>query len=155
VSLTAFSLAVLATSIGAGAAGAILGLGGGILLIPILTIFFGVDLHYAMGASIISVIATSSGAAASYLRTGLSNLRLGLFLAMATIAGALTGAVLAGVVPARWLELTLGLALSYSAFTTIRQLEDELPQGASEDRLAVRFSLEGTYHDMALRREVP
>ena len=82
-------------------------------------------------------------------------LRLGLFLAVATIGGALTGAVLAGVVPTRWLELTLGLALSYSAFTTIRQLEDELPQGASEDRLAVRFSLEGTYHDMALRREVP
>ena len=118
-------------------------------------IFFGVDLHYAMGASIISVIATSSGAAASYLRTGLSNLRLGLFLVVATIAGALTGAVLAGVVPTRWLELTLGLALSYSAFTTIRQLEDEVPPGVSADRLAIRFGLEGTYHDLALRREVP
>jgi uncharacterized protein len=72
----------------------VLGLGGGILLVPILTIFFGVDLHYAMGASIISVIATSSGAAAAYLRTGLSNVRIGFFLVMATISGALTGALL-------------------------------------------------------------
>ncbi|HEY4909674.1 MAG TPA: sulfite exporter TauE/SafE family protein, partial [Methylomirabilota bacterium] len=122
MSLTVFSVAVLFTSLGAGVVGAILGLGGGILLVPILTIFYGVDLHYAMGASIISVIATSSGAAASYLRTGLSNLRVGLFLVVATITGALTGAFLAGVVPTRWLELILGLALSYSAFTTIRQL---------------------------------
>jgi len=70
VSLSVFSVAVLFTSLGAGVVGAILGLGGGILLVPILTIFYGVDLHYAMGASIISVIATSSGAAASDLRTG-------------------------------------------------------------------------------------
>src|SRR5262252_10002599 len=99
--LTTFFFAVLFTSVAAGGVGAILGLGGGILLIPILTLFYGVDLHYAMGASIISVIATSSGAAASYLRTGLSNLRIGLFLVMATISGALVGAFLAGVVPVR------------------------------------------------------
>ncbi len=154
MSLTVFSLAVLFTSVGAGAVGSILGLGGGILLIPILTIFYGVDLHYAMGASIISVIATSSGAAASYLRTGLSNLRVGLFLVMATISGALVGALLAGVVPVRALELILGLALSYSAFTTIRQLHDELPEHLSEDRLALRFGLEGRYHDLRLEHEV-
>jgi hypothetical protein len=107
-----------------------------------------------MGASIISVIATSSGAAASYLRTGLSNLRIGLFLVMATITGALVGAFLAGVVPVRVLELILGLALSYSAFTMIRQLQDELPTHLSEDPLAIRFSLEGRYHDLRLEREV-
>jgi uncharacterized membrane protein YfcA len=154
VSLTVFSLAVLFTSVGAGAVGSILGLGGGILLIPILTIFYGVDIHYAMGASIISVIATSSGAAASYLRTGLSNLRVGLFLVMATISGALVGALLAGVVPVRALELILGLALSYSAFTTIRQLHDELPEHLGEDRHAIRFDLGGRYHDLRLQREV-
>lgn len=154
VSLAVFSLAVLATSLGAGVVGAILGLGGGILLVPILTVFYGVDLHYAMGASIISVIATSSGAAASYLRTGLSNLRIGLFLVVATISGALVGAVLAGVVPTRWLELILGLALSYSAYTTVRQLGDELPEGVSTDRLAIRFGLEGTYNDLRLGRHV-
>jgi uncharacterized membrane protein YfcA len=154
MSLTLFSLAVLFTSLGAGVVGAILGLGGGILLVPILTVFYGVDIHYAMGASIISVIATSSGAAASYLRTGLSNLRIGLFLVVATIAGALTGAFLAGVVPTRWLELILGLALSYSAYTTIRQLADELPENVSTDRLAIRFGLEGAYHDLRLQRHV-
>jgi uncharacterized membrane protein YfcA len=153
--LITFSLAVLFTSVGAGVVGAILGLGGGILLIPILTIFYRVDLHYAMGASIISVIATSSGAAASYLRTGLSNLRIGLFLVMATITGALVGAFLAGVVPVRALELILGLALSYSAFTIIRQLHDELPAHVPDDPLAIRFGLEGRYHDLRLERDVP
>jgi hypothetical protein len=153
--LIAFSVAVLFTSVGAGVVGAILGLGGGILLIPILTIFYRVDLHYAMGASIISVIATSSGAAASYLRTGLSNLRVGLFLVMATITGALVGAFLSRVVPVHVLELILGLALSYSAFTIIKQLQDELPTHLSEDLLALRFGLEGRYHDLRLDREVP
>ena len=92
--MTIFFVAVLLTSVGAGTVGAVLGLGGGILLVPILTIFFGVDLHYAMGASIISVIATSSGAAAAYLRTRLSNVRIGFFFVMETISGGLTGALL-------------------------------------------------------------
>src|SRR5215831_13095188 len=75
----------------------------GILLVPVLALYFGVDLRYAMGASIVSVIATSSGAAAAYLRTGLSNVRIGFFLVVATVSGAITGALLAGVVPTRWL----------------------------------------------------
>lgn len=95
MSLTLFSIAVLFTSVGAGVVAAILGLGGGILLIPILTVLYGVDIHHAMGASIISVIATSSGAAAWYLCTRLSNLRVGLFLVLATIRGAPVGALLA------------------------------------------------------------
>lgn len=152
--VTAFFFAVLATSTAAGTVGAILGLGGGILLVPILTLFFGVDMHYAMGASIISVIATSSGAAASYLRTGLSNVRIGLFLVMATISGALVGAALSGVAPVRWLELILGLALGYSAFTTIKQINVELPEEVPGDRLAMRFGLDGTYYDRLLDREV-
>jgi uncharacterized protein len=154
VPLIPFFCAVLLTSVAAGAVGAVLGLGGGILLVPILTIFYGVDLHYAMGASIISVIATSSGAAASYLRTGLSNVRIGLFLALATIAGALTGAELAGIAPVRWLELILGLALAYSAFTTIKQINVELPADVPNDWLAVRFGLEGVYYDLLLDQEV-
>ena len=118
----AFLAALVATSFGAGVVGAVLGLGGGILLVPLLTMVFGINLHYAMGASLISVIATSSGAAAMYLRSGLSNIRIGLFLAMATVTGALIGAALSGIVPARALELILGLALSYSGRTrTLRQ----------------------------------
>jgi uncharacterized membrane protein YfcA len=146
--------ALFATSVAAGAAGAILGLGGGILLIPILTLFYGVDLHYAMGASIVSVIATSSGAAAAYLRTRLSNVRIGLFLTLATVSGALVGAGLAGVVPVRALQLLLGLALGYSTFATMRQLRVELPESPEPDPLALRFGLEGTYYDAPLDREV-
>lgn len=152
--MTTFFVAVLFTSVGAGTVGAVLGLGGGILLVPILTIFFGVDLHYAMGASIISVIATSSGAAAAYLRTGLSNVRIGFFLVMATIAGALTGALLMNVVPVRWLELILGLALSYSVVATIRQINVELPREVPDDWVAMRFGLEGVYYDRHLGEEV-
>jgi uncharacterized membrane protein YfcA len=145
---------VLVTSVLAGGAGAILGLGGGILLIPILTLFYGVDLHYAMGASIVSVIATSSGAAAAYLRTSLSNVRIGLFLALATVSGALVGAALAGVAPTRALQLLLGLALAYSTLTTLRQLRIELPEVGEADPVAMRFSLEGSYYDSVLDREV-
>jgi len=150
-----FVLALFGTSVVAGGAGAVLGLGGGIMLIPILTIFFGVDLHYAMGASIVSVIATSIGAAAAYLRTSLSNLRIGLFLALATVSGALAGASLAGVAPTRVLQLLLGLALAYSTVTTLRQLRVELPPEPPEaDPLALQFGLEGTYYDAVLDRDV-
>jgi len=149
-----FMAALFVTSVAAGAAGAILGLGGGILLIPILTLFYGVDLRYAMGASIVSVIATSSGAAAAYLRTHLSNVRIGLFLTLATVSGALVGAGLAGVVPVRWLQILLGLALAYSAITTLRQLHVEIPDRIDADPLALRFGLEGTYHDGVLDRDV-
>jgi uncharacterized protein len=154
VSPLAFVAALFATSVLAGAAGAILGLGGGILLIPILTLFFGVDLHYAMGASIVSVIATSSGAAAAYLRTSLSNVRIGLFLALATVSGALVGAALAGVVPTRLLQLLLGLALAYSTLATLKQIRVELPPPSEADPLALRFGLEGVYYDAVLDRDV-
>ncbi len=150
----AFIAALFGTSLVAGGAGAVLGLGGGILLIPILTLFYGVDLRYAMGASIISVIATSSGAAATYLRTSLSNVRIGLFLTLATVAGALVGAALAGIVPIRALQLLLGLALAYSTVTTLRQLHVEVPEMGEAHPLALRFELEGSYYDVALDREV-
>lgn len=149
-----FVAALFVTSVVAGGVGAVLGLGGGILLIPILTLFYGVDLHYAMGASIVSVIATSSGAAAAYLRTSLSNVRIGLFLALATVAGALVGASLAGIVPTRALQLLLGLALAYSTVATLRQLRTELPEVGDGDPLAMRFGLEGTYYDAVLDRDV-
>lgn len=150
----AFLSALFVTAVGAGAIGAILGLGGGILLIPILTMFYGINVRYAMGASVVSVIATSSGAAAAFLGTGLSNIRIGLFLVLATVSGALTGAALVGIVPERVLELILGLALSYSAIATVRQLHVELPEDPPLDPLAVRFGLEGAYFDLRLGREV-
>jgi uncharacterized protein len=154
VSPLLFVMAVLGTSIGAGVAGAILGLGGGILLVPVLTMFFGVDLRDAMGTSIVSVVATSCGAAAAYLRSGLSNIRIGLFLSMATVSGAIVGAAAVGVVPERALALILGGALAYSGFVTLRQLNLDIPEAPPYDALTARFGLEGVYYDATLDREV-
>src|SRR3989441_1249461 len=154
VSDITFLSMVLATSAAAGVLGAILGLGGGILLVPLLTLFFGVSLPYAMGASILSVIATSCGAAAGHLTSGLANIRLGLFLALFTVTGALAGASLVGIVPARALQVLFGLALGYSAFTTVRQLHLEVAESLTADSLAHRFALDGMYHDPALGRDV-
>jgi uncharacterized membrane protein YfcA len=154
VSDLVFLGAVLASAAGAGVIGALLGLGGGILLVPMLTLFFGVSLPYAMGASIVSVIATSCGAAAGHLTSGLANVRLGLFLALSTVGGALVGALLVGVVPARFLEVLFGLALAYATFTTLRQLHVELPAALEADPLALRFGLTGSYHDHHLGRHV-
>ena len=149
-----FVALLFVTALLAGGVGAVLGLGGGILLVPLLTMFFGVNLHYAMGASLVSVIATSSGAAAAYLRRGMSNIRIGLFLVMATTGGAVVGATLTGIMPTRALELILGLALGYSAYTTIRMLNIELPPDLPVDPLALRFDLQGTYYDARLGQEV-
>jgi hypothetical protein len=150
----AFLSMILGTSTLAGVLGAILGLGGGILLVPLLTLFFGVSLPYAMGASVLSVIATSCGAAAGHLSSGLANIRLGLFLALFTVTGALVGASLVGVLPARVLQTLFGLALGYSAFTTIRQLHVEVVDTLVADPLAQRFALEGVYDDRVLGRAV-
>src|SRR5512141_1550874 len=98
-----FVLTVFAVSLAAGLLGSLLGLGGGIIVIPALTLLFHVDIRYAIGASIVSVIATSSGAAAAYVRDRLTNLRVAMVLELATTSGALTGAYLAGQLGGRWL----------------------------------------------------
>ena len=149
-----FILALFGTSVVTGALGAVLGLGGGTLLVPILTIFFGINLHYAMGASLVSVIATSSGAAAAFLWMGLSNIRVGLFFAVPTIVGAMVGATLVGIAPAWVIELIFGLAIGWAGLLTLRQRAT--PPGAvpEADPLAVSCALEGTYYDHALGCDV-
>src|SRR5437667_4050778 len=104
-----FTFLVWAGSLIAGFLGALTGLGGGVVLVPLLTIFFHVDLRYAIGASLVSVIATSSGAAAAYVREGYSNIRIGLFLEIATTVGALAGAFLATIVPSSALAVIFGV----------------------------------------------
>ena len=101
MTILAFTVLVFAGSLAAGLLGALTGLGGGVVLVPLLTLGFHVDLRYAIGASLISVIATSSGAAAAYVREGYSNVRIGMFLEVATTLGALLGAFLAAKVPTR------------------------------------------------------
>src|SRR5690348_14662707 len=100
-----FDLAVLAISVIAGLLGSLLGLGGGIIVIPVLTLWLHIDIRYAIGASIVSVIATSSGAAATYVRERLANLRVAMVLELATTTGAITGAALAGRISTRGLYL--------------------------------------------------
>jgi hypothetical protein len=113
-----FTCLVFAGSFAAGLLGSLTGLGGGVVLIPLLTLGFHVDLRYAIGASLISVIATSSGAAAAYVREGYSNVRIGMFLEVATTFGALLGAFLAARVPTRALAILFGLVLIYSAWVS-------------------------------------
>ena len=88
MSTLTFTALIALSSVGAGLIGALTGLGGGIILVPLLTLGFGVNVRYAAGASLVSVIATSSGAAASYVRDGFTNLRLGMLLEVATTLGA-------------------------------------------------------------------
>jgi uncharacterized membrane protein YfcA len=145
-------------SIGAGTLGALLGLGGGVIIIPMLTILFGLDIHYAVGASIVSVIATSSGAASTYVREHLTNLRVGMFLEIGTTLGAITGAYLAGILPVQLLYLTFAVVMGYSGVIMLRsRTEAYAPEGetAAPDALATKLRLDSSYYDHALQRQVP
>src|SRR6201981_1614722 len=111
-----FTLLVCAASLLAGLLGSLTGLGGGVVLVPLLTLFFKVDIRYAIGASLVSVIATSSGAAAAYVKEGFSNIRIGMFLEIATTVGALAGAFLAAFISTKALAMIFGIMLLYSAY---------------------------------------
>jgi uncharacterized protein len=149
-----FFLLVLGASLVAGLIGSLVGLGGGVFIVPILTLAFGLPIQEAVGASIVSVIATSSGAAAAYLRDRITNLRAGMFLEIATTIGAICGAFLAAIAPAGLLFLVFGLVLAVSAAPLVRQLGEELPRGVKNDVWARRLSLAGSYPDQVLGREV-
>lgn len=149
-----FILVVFTISVAAGLLGSLLGLGGGLILVPVLTLLLKVDIRYAVGASIVSVIATSSGAAAAYVRDRLANLRVAMFLEMATTAGALTGAFLAGVVGGRGLYLVFGGVMAYSAVAMLRKLSTRADAPVPPDALADRLALHGSYFDEATGREV-
>jgi uncharacterized membrane protein YfcA len=138
------TLLLAAGAMAAGFLGALTGLGGGVVIVPLLTLVFGVHIHYAIGASLVSVIATSSGAAAAYLKEGYSNIRIGMLLEIATTLGALAGAYLAAAIPTAATAVVFGLVLLFSAYLSFRQHEDrscpELP-----DRLASFLKLEGSF----------
>ena len=148
-------LGMFAVSIAAGLIGALAGVGGGILVIPVLTIGFGVDIRLAVGASIVSVIATSSGAAAAYVRDRMTDMRVGMFLELATTTGAVCGALLAAVVAPAFLYVLLGVVLLSSAGMQVARLGEETPPTSPPSALAVRLRLESSYPDRRLGREVP
>lgn len=139
-----FTLLIFTGALGAGLLGSLTGLGGGIVIIPLLTLVFKVDMHYAIGASLISVIATSSGAASAYVREGYSNIRIGMFLEIATTIGALVGAFLAGFLATNVIAIIFGVVLMYSAYLSNRPKPEFHPLLES-DPLAVKLRLPGTY----------
>jgi uncharacterized membrane protein YfcA len=147
-------LLIFGGAILAGVLGALVGLGGGILIVPLLTLAFGLPIHYAIGVSIIAVIATSSGAAAAYVRDHLTNLRIGLFLEIGTTIGAITGAFLAGLLAPSLLFVIFGIVLIISAFPLVLKLGEELPKGIRNDRWANWLHLSGNYPDKHLGKEV-
>jgi uncharacterized protein len=128
----------------AGFLGSLTGLGGGVVIVPLLTLGFGVDIRYAVGASLVSVIATSSGAAAAYVREGFSNIRVGMFLEIATTIGAIAGAVVAAYLKLSWIAIVFGLVLLYSAYESVRSRTDLLGP-TQPDRIASLLRLDGSF----------
>lgn len=145
--LQLFTVLVFVGSFAAGLLGAMTGLGGGVVLVPLLTIVFHVDIRYAIGASLVSVIATSSGAAAAYVREGFSSVRIGMFLEVATTIGAIFGAFLASRVPTRALAIIFGVVLLYSAWLSWRQSRRKEEVHHAENPWSDKLRLSGTYPD--------
>ncbi len=150
-----FFVLVFASSLLAGLVGSLVGLGGGVFIVPLLTLAFGLSIHEAIGASIVSVIATSSGAAAAYVRDHVTNLRIGMFLEIATTLGAVTGALVAVFLPTGILFIVFGIVLVISAVPLIVKIGEELPVGVKNDIWARRLALASTYPDARLGRDVP
>lgn len=140
-----FDLAVAVASFLAGVLGALIGLGGGIIITPVLVLAFGIDIRYAMGAALCSVIATSSGAAAAYLRDGISNMRIGLFLCVATTTGAVAGALAATTLNAAVLSIIFGSALLITVLLSIRSKKEKPLTPVESDPLAVKLRWNGSY----------
>ncbi len=139
-----FSLLICIGSFLAGFLGALTGLGGGVVIVPLLTSVFGIDIRYAIGASLVSVIATSCAAASTYIKKGYTNLRLGMFLEVATISGALIGAFIASFISVKALTVVLAIVLLYSAYLSGRPKSED-DDNISPDPLAINLKLNGAY----------
>jgi uncharacterized protein len=143
MNLAAFTALLFGTSLLAGLLGALTGLGGGVVIVPALVLLFKVDLRYAIGASLISVIATSSGSAVAYIREGLSNIRIGMFLEVATTLGALLGAWLTIRFSNHTIAVVFGVVLLYSAYSSYQSRSEQFT-ASKPDPLATKLQLTGT-----------
>ena len=141
-------------SIVAGFVGSLVGLGGGIIIVPVLTLLYHIDIRLAIGASIVSVIATSSGAAVTYVRERLTNLRAGMFLELGTTLGAISGAALTAYIPNRALFILFAAVIAYSAVVMMRQPRHEHILTQSNDRIANYLRLHGSYYDQNERKTI-
>lgn len=144
MSILLFTLVILLGAFLAGLVGSLTGLGGGVIIIPLLTLVLGVDIHYAIGASIVSVIATSSGSAAAYVKEGITNIRIGMFLEIATTISAIFGAVVAVYINPNYISVIFGGILLFSAAMMLRKKVDHSDTDTS-GKLANYFKLNGSY----------
>lgn len=149
-----FLLLTLTASFAGGIAGAMLGLGGAVIIIPALTLVFDLKIQEAVAISIVSVIATSSGSSITYLREGLANVRLGLLLGLGTTSGAITGALMSGIIDPRVLYFLFGSLLAYSGLTLLRAPRGSRAPTAEPGALARFLHLRGSYYDQVLGRRV-
>jgi uncharacterized protein len=140
-----FTLLVGLTAFIAGLLGALTGLGGGVVIVPVLSLAFGVDIRYAIGASLVSVIATSSGSASAYVKEGYSNIRIGMLLEIATTIGALLGAFLATHVTTQTIAIVFGVTLLYSAYYSLFDSRRHSDESGRQDVLATKLRLNGAY----------
>ena len=145
-------IAMLGIGLLAGFLGSLLGIGGGIIVTPFITVILGVDIKYAIAASIIVVIATSTGSTINYLKENILNLRVAMFLEIFTTIGALIGALLVGIVSPQLLYAIFGCFLLFSAFNMIRNLKDNLIKKSSP--LALKLKLNGSYYDKSLNKQI-
>jgi uncharacterized membrane protein YfcA len=143
MSVLVFTLIILIGSYAAGLLGSLTGLGGGVVIIPLLTLLLNVDIHYAIGASLVSVIATSSGSASAYVKEGITNMRLGMFLEIATTAGAMCGAILAVYIPTHYIAILFGVILILSALLSLRKKAEHIIHQKSF--LAEKLNLNSSY----------
>ncbi len=139
-----FTLLILLGSLLAGSVGALVGMGGGIILVPMLILLFHVNAHYAVGASLISVIATSSGGTVAYIREGYTNVRIGMFLVVAATAGGVLGALVAGELSPTTITAVFGVVLVLCGALSWRRKEEREDISPS-DPLASRLGLESSY----------
>ncbi|RZK16421.1 MAG: sulfite exporter TauE/SafE family protein [Pedobacter sp.] len=146
MSVLLFTIIVLLGAFLAGLLGSLTGLGGGVIIIPLLTLALGVDIHYAIGASIVSVIATSSGSAAAYVKEGITNIRIGMFLEIATTVGAISGAIVAVYLNANYIAIIFGCILIFSAIMTLKKKVDHTTLD-NTDKWAKFFKLNSSYPD--------
>lgn len=148
------TLVIFGLSVFAGVLGSVLGMGGGIVIVPALTLLFGVDIRTAVAASTVSIIATSTGAAVAYLQDKLTNTRVAMWLEMGTASGALTGALIAGLVKPTFLFILFGCLMAYSAYSMYQGRKRELPEPVEPDAMSLRLRLAGAYYDQVLDRTV-
>ena len=143
MSVLVFTIILLLGAYAAGLLGSLTGLGGGVIVIPLLTLAFGIDFHYAIGAALVASIATSSGSASAYVKEGMTNIRLGMFLEIATSVGAVLGAVIALWMPTNVIAVIFGVVLFFTAVMQNRQKVDHV--GVKRSALAMKLKLFGSY----------